>query len=675
MLLARSSASSAHAQDGGNAQGAWALCIVVGAFALALITLAHPGATRMWAWPWEAALLLCVTLPVAALLLRSIRNASLALPPPLWGSVALATASVLLLSAAVSPHRSASLLWTAVQLSPLATYFVAFDWLHTSPDETTARRERLRWLLLGACGVVAFTSVALWLSHVVGASWATIVAARNPFPLGHSNYTAGVALIGLAPAVFLSVRAHGWARRIAICITLALLTILFTSASRGGFVAAGFLAGAFLFTSQTSRKRKLQLGLMCLAAAVVVAVAHPRTRAWLQPGAGASALATSDIQREAMLVGGWQLGLERPLLGWGAGTTPLVFPRVRGGLEGGAENVLQLHSWPIHVWAELGFAGLLCAMAALVLVVLGVRTDRNAATATAGYLVFSLFDWQLDVPFFGHALAVLMAMLTPAAKPSSRRAGQAIALGFTAALGAVALWGKSDPAPALNVRALSLAQDPAKSDAATGLLRSSLALNPHQEIAHFNLGWLLLVRDPQNSATHFIAAARLVPDKGGVYFGLALALRNGGRTDAAAAALALECVNDPTFLHSLWWREPAVAALREPARAAFARHLARAREVTAARPTLARQIENLASTQPSLGSPPAGPGRAYRRERTGYPVLMRDLDLAPPVDLYDVRELATRPALTGIHGPLPQKGWLPGPVLLTLLEDCFAEKP
>ena len=51
----------------------------------------------------------------------------------------------------------------------------------------------------------------------------------------------------------------------------------------------------------------------------------------------------------------WQLGLQRPLTGWGPGTVPLAYPRVRAGLEGSTENVLQLHSTPaqlISCWAR-----------------------------------------------------------------------------------------------------------------------------------------------------------------------------------------------------------------------------------------------------------------------------------------------------------------------------------
>src|SRR5690606_1872256 len=101
----------------------------------------------------------------------------------------------------------------------------------------------------------------------------------------------------------------------------------------------------------------------------------------------------------------------------------------------------------------------------------------------------------------------------------------------------------------------------------------SLARNPDQEIAHFNLGWLLLTRDPAAAATHFREARRLVPDKGGVYFGAALAALHQGRREEAARLLALECINDPAFIGSPWWTLEPVAALRSTAAELFARQL------------------------------------------------------------------------------------------------------
>ena len=75
-----------------------------------------------------------------------------------------------------------------------------------------------------------------------------------------------------------------------------------------------------------------------------------------------------------------------------------------------------------------------------------------------------------------------------------------------------------------------------------------------------------------------------------------------------------------------------------------------------------------------LGRVPAGPERVYRRERTGYPVLMRNLDLPTPLDLYDVRESAA-PASTDAAASLPPKGWLPSPLLLKLLAGPVPLKP
>jgi tetratricopeptide (TPR) repeat protein len=365
-----------------------------------------------------------------------------------------------------------------------------------------------------------------------------------------------------------------------------------------------------------------------------------------------------------MMLAGWRMGLDRPLLGWGPGTTPLVYPRYRGQLDGGAENVLQLHSLPVNLWAELGLAGL-AALAALAL--LGLRhaaADPLTATSLAGYVAFSLTDWQLDVPIFAVAVAFYCARLTStrstlhrteeASAPSPGIAPRLVGAGVLLGLALVALLGRPDPTPELNVRALAAGRDPAQADTAIALLRASLAHNPDQEIAHFNLGWLLVVRDPPRAEQHFRAAAALVPDKGGVYFGLGLALLNQSRSAAAAAAFALECINDPRFLASPWWREPAIAATRAASAAAFADYL---RRLGPAAPAGLSAIP--------LGEVPPGPERLTRRERLGYPVLMRNLDLPPPIDLYEVRELVSPPPA---NSTLPAKGWLPSPLLRQLLD-------
>jgi len=259
---------------------------------------------------------------------------------------------------------------------------------------------------------------------------------------------------------------------------------------------------------------------------------------------------------------------------------------------------------------------------------------------------------------------------------------------------AVALLGRRDPTTALNAEALDLARNPAQAARAIALLRDSLARNPDQEIAHFNLGWLLVIRDPAAAERHFLAAARLVPDKGGVYFGLGLARLNHDDATGAAQAWALECLNDPIFLASPWWQAEALAARRgETMRqlAALCRQggsrfppegwsgrelrytaaLARwfsgeipASAVAAVATTQERHQFFAASVAPSAVL--SGAVRVYRRERTGYPVLMKNLDVPPPEDLFDVQE---DPRMAdSLRFLFPRKGWWPSPLLLELLD-------
>jgi tetratricopeptide (TPR) repeat protein len=325
------------------------------------------------------------------------------------------------------------------------------------------------------------------------------------------------------------------------------------------------------------------------------------------------------------------------------------------------------------LWAEFGSAGIL---GALFLAALALRAASRAtahvpaAVALAGYAVFSVADWQLDIPVFGFALAVCLTIITePPPSASSPRARHVVGFVTLTALAVVAVWGRADPTPELNTRALALARSgtPASAAEAAALLRASLAQNPDQEIAHFNLGWLLLVTDAAAAERHFLAAARLVPDKGGVYFGLGLARLNQGQSAPAARALALECLNDPAFLSSPWWQVPDLAALRPATTAEFNRVSALAAAslpTTSTRSWAAAQLQRVSALAPRLGEVPPGPERSYRRERTAYPVLTRTPDLPPPLDLYDVRESAAP-----LTPDLPPKGWLPCPLLLQLLES------
>jgi tetratricopeptide (TPR) repeat protein len=468
-------------------------------------------------------------------------------------------------------------------------------------------------------------------------------------------------------------------------LTVLALAMLFTSGSRGGLLGLAVFVAGGVFAARMNWKRTLIFGSVAGLAAIVLAFAHPRTRALFAAPAPSAVPNASNLQRSAMIRAGVAMGVERPLVGWGSGTTPLAYPRFRfHPARNGVENVLQLHSLPLQIWAELGGVGLGLGTWLVVLGLSGFRREPLAAVALGAYLIFALTDYQLDVPVFACALAVLAALLAPPAPPAfASQTSRAVSLMLRATLVVLVCFARRDPTPEMNVRALELGKDPSRRAEAIELLTTSLALNPDQEIAHFNLAWLLVVDQPHLAEEHFIRAIRLVPDKGGVYFGLGLAYLNQGKKESAANAFAQECVNDPVFFVSPWWKDPAVASTRAATLTATRRLLSAHSDSLSdwakredayllalidwledpdpapARPlALANTSERVAffSRRPAKPDFAAAPLLIYRRERAGYPVLMRNLNLRVPVDLFDVQENAL--ATGEFRFLFPHKGWL-----------------
>jgi uncharacterized protein involved in response to NO len=689
------------------------LC-ALGLAGLAALTLVDKGATRMYSWPWWLVFWLIHFAPVTALLVRTVFDPRpLAWPASAWRWLFGLLAAVELAAALASPFRAQSLPAAATPLAGLAAGFLLFDWLHADAAQTVSRVAKLERALAWFFVVVLADSLGRWLlSDILPglragqiASLDDLFSRRNAQPLGHSNYTGGLAVFMLpwfgARFAHTHNRARaGWTAAIALA-----LFMLFTSGSRGGVLGlAGLLLAALALAWRRGALRPHHAVLLATAAVALTAVfalVNPRIYDLLATEVSSAPPDDSAVQRSAMFAAGLRMGLDRPLLGWGPGVTPLVYPRYRAQLAGGVETALELHSTPVQIWADNGATGLVCvlALAALVACSLWKKPAPIApmpALALAGYGIFSLTDFQLDVPVFLFLAAACSAACAPPAPSfASPRVRTVLALAVLTAATLISALGRGDPTPALNIDALALDRDPAQASHAIALFEKSLALNPDQEIAHFNFGWLLLVRDPAAAETHFLAAAHLVPDKGGVYFGLGLARLNQGHAASAAQALALECLNDPIFAASPWWRVTALAPLRAPTAMLVAQYY---RELAARLPpgrwpgsevryTAAlsawlfgqlpgRAIAAVATTparrdffarDPVPGPLLAARALIYRRERLGYPVLMRNLDLPTPVDLFDVQENAMA------TGPLaflfPKKGWLPSPLLIEFLDN------
>ncbi|OUC13860.1 MAG: hypothetical protein B0A82_15150 [Alkalinema sp. CACIAM 70d] len=90
---------------------------------------------------------------------------------------------------------------------------------------------------------------------------------------------------------------------------------------------------------------------------------------------------------------------------------------------------------------------------------------------------------------------------------------------------------------------------------AIATFRKANQITSSQEFGHSNLGWLLLNREPKAAAQEFVQAAKLLPAKRGVLYGLGLSLLYDNQLDRAIEAIALEIIRDPNFMTSPLWRD------------------------------------------------------------------------------------------------------------------------
>lgn len=105
---------------------------------------------------------------------------------------------------------------------------------------------------------------------------------------------------------------------------------------------------------------------------------------------------------------------ERPLAGWGLGATPFVASLYREQTPGvipPGEVLRQLHNLPANLLAETGLVGLAAALV-LAMGALWRRTqwDRHSCLSVVAYFLFSLSDYQLDLPAILFPLAMVAGM-------------------------------------------------------------------------------------------------------------------------------------------------------------------------------------------------------------------------------------------------------------------------
>lgn len=584
----------------------------------ALLAVQDTSTSRMLIWPWQL-LYWIGPLAAGAALIFSMQSARSRITPAWnWGLV-VATVGVIL-STAASPYRAQILPWTGWLLTMPALAAAATRLLAGQTDGP--RRARLLIACLGVTGTfIAATSLVMWITKTTGQmslqeDWGDpinhslrfLLNSRNAQPFGHANYNAGCALLFLPIVTGLAISSRGWRRAAWGIASLLVLAMLFSGGSRGALVGLAALAGLGLILCWKRIPKPLLLaGCIIL---VGLGLLNSGVRRGLLPPPPDAPVNMSNVQRTAWIKDGLLASAERPILGWGAGSTPWFTPRYRGQLDYGPYTVLQLHNTPLQILAENGVITLLAVlMLAAWITRTGWRMLRrkidppapivawSALAALGGYGVFSITDYQLDVPIIAVTLALLAGVVMAQSgdvKPTVNnravwdRIGTCIVVLLCIAVAKVAaeqcqlreMLERDDWRPALQLapddaalriyaadRLLHTREgapaDPLKrQEEALLLLDANANKNLIPELTYCLSGWARLDTNPSAARNDFMAALQTAPNHHSALLGLSLASISLGQPDQASHALARACIARPRFLASGWWRLPALDALR-----------------------------------------------------------------------------------------------------------------
>ena len=260
---------------------------------------------------------------------------------------------------------------------------------------------------------------------------------RNWAPMGHQNYVAGFLILLLPILGSLAIAQTGKWRSLWLAGIGLGLVDLYTTSSRGGFLGLGaivlYAIIVALFRSKISRRWIIVGGSGAIALLGLLIAANNRLRSLVSgllssfgnPSQGAGELMFRAIAADA----GWRMGLEHWLFGAGAGSAVMLYQQYRPQWAGReAELLFQLHSTPVHLWAELGIGAVITFVFLLVAIAsLWIKLHRSLSWqahpqdqaiayglfgSLLGYGLLAITDYQLDVPAISGSLVILFACLT-----------------------------------------------------------------------------------------------------------------------------------------------------------------------------------------------------------------------------------------------------------------------
>jgi O-antigen ligase len=458
---------------------------------------------------------------------------------------------------------------------------------------------------------------------------------RNDGPFGHRNYVAGLVLLVLPWHLYLTLTTVSRLKLVWLAFFLLDAACLMTTMSRGAVIGLAVGAGVFVAwlaaSKLVSRKLVLRIVIATLVFGGLFTVFNPRLRSSVARMVNEGSTQTDSV-RASMVHAGWLIFADHPWLGVGPGSATVAYPRYRSQPPAALEDNYQLHVTPLQVAAEQGLFGMV-AWGILAWAALRSFRSLNSAGKPEGaaaffslvtYGVFAFTDYQLDVLPIGFLVFSNLAVLAALDKRREPRR-RAVQLGSIILASSVSLLvaafsisefkaratfasgveglrsGDTEAFASLSAEAARLAPFPQYFltqlgafhaeqwanttnaiektrylNAARAQFAKSLQIDAAQEICHFNMGWMLQDSDSARSAGHFVKSARLVPDRKGVYRGLALSLLDMGQTNAAVECLALECLANPLFVSGAFWVHGDHGDLQDATHHALTNDLARA---------------------------------------------------------------------------------------------------
>ena len=232
--------------------------------------------------------------------------------------------------------------------------------------------------------------------------------------VNHNHYAGLMEMLLPIPLVFFLIqRAQGWQKAMAAVAAGVMTSTVFLSGSRGGMVAfiVQIAVLAVVLMKQRRRHRtNIGLGLFLL---MVIGLLI-----WLGGRELTTRVASINLEARKELSGGVRMAIDRdglrmfarrPVLGWGLGVFPEVYPRYRSFYTNFFIN--QAHNDYLQLLVEMGALGFATVMWFLVQLyrhalrkVGNWSEDINGATALAallgctGILVHSFVDFNLQIP-------------------------------------------------------------------------------------------------------------------------------------------------------------------------------------------------------------------------------------------------------------------------------------